>query len=137
MTKNEDKAIQAREKREIATETEQTRPGAVFSPFVDIFESPDEITVLADMPGVTTDTLRIDLRDRVLTLEGRVEGPERKDEQPVVSEFTSAGTFFRHFTLSDAIDQGGIDATLADGVLRVTLPKVKEVRPRRIEVKAS
>jgi len=57
-----DKDLQVREKQELQTEAEHTRPGLVFTPTVDIFESEQEITVLADMPGVASDGVTIDPR---------------------------------------------------------------------------
>ena len=116
---------------------EPTRSGPVFSPSTDIFENENVITVLADMPGVRADNLRVDLRERVLTLEGHAEAPEAENEEKILSEYTSSGTFYRQFTLSDTIDQSKIEATLHDGVLRVTLPKVEEAKPRQIEIKTT
>jgi HSP20 family protein len=52
MAESESKALQAKEKSEVTSPTEQTRPGMVFTPSVDIFETDEEITLLADMPGV-------------------------------------------------------------------------------------
>jgi len=114
---------------------EQTRPGPVYSPAVDIFETDAAITVLADMPGVKPDQLDIDLRDSVLTLKGRVTAPTSAGESDVLREY-DAGTFFRQFTLSEAIDQAKIDAQLSDGVLRLELPKVERAKPRQITVRA-
>ncbi len=113
---------------------EQTRPGAVYSPAVDIFENEKAITVLADMPGVKAQDLKIDLRESVLTLTGRVTPPDAAKESSVLREYQS-GTFFRQFTLSETIDQSKIDAKLTDGVLRLELPKVEKARPRQITVK--
>jgi HSP20 family molecular chaperone IbpA len=113
---------------------EQTRPGAVYSPAVDIFETDAAITVLADMPGVKPDQLEIDLRDSVLTLKGRFSSPVTAAESDVLREYES-GTFFRQFTLSQAIDQAKIDAHLTDGVLRLELPKVERAKPRQITVR--
>ncbi|HTP24902.1 MAG TPA: Hsp20/alpha crystallin family protein [Anaeromyxobacteraceae bacterium] len=115
---------------------EQTRPGPVYTPAVDIFENDKSITVLADMPGVKAQDLQIDLRESVLSLTGRVTPPESSNEWDVLREFQS-GLFFRQFTLSEAIDQGKIDAKLIDGVLRLELPKVEKARPRQITVKTS
>jgi HSP20 family molecular chaperone IbpA len=113
---------------------EQTRPGAVYAPSVDIFENDSAITVLADLPGVKAEDLKIDLRESVLTLTGRVTAPDRATESDVLREYRS-GTFFRQFTLSETIDQGKIDAKLTDGVLRLELPKVEKARPRQIAVR--
>jgi HSP20 family protein len=117
-----------------APPAEQTRPGPLYSPSVDIFENENSITLLADMPGVKAQDLRIDLRESVLTLTGRVTAPERAGDSDVFHEYRS-GTFFRQFTLSETIDQAGIDAKLTDGVLRLQLPKVEKAKPRQITIR--
>lgn len=132
----ETKDIQVKEKQEVATPAEQTRPGKMFTPAVDIFENEREITVMADMPGVKTDDLQIDLRENVLTLTGDVSPFEGKDEQVILMEY-DVGKFFRQFTLSEVIDQSKIEATLTDGVLRLKLPKIEKAKPRKISVKAA
>lgn len=114
--------------------TEGTRPGPVYTPAVDIYETEHAITVLADMPGVKAADLTIDLRDDVLTLSGRAAPLERAGETDVLREHR-AGTFFRQFTLSEAVDQAKIEATLKDGVLKLQLPKIEKARPRQITVK--
>lgn len=134
MAKETRTEIQKTEKAGVPTGPEQTRPGPVYSPAVDIFENDNSITVLADMPGVKAKDLKIDLRESVLTLTGRVTSPESPKESDVLREFQT-GTFFRQFTLSETIDQGKIDAKLTDGVLRLELPKVEKARPRQITVR--
>ena len=135
MADSESKALLAKEKAEVASPAEQTRPGLVFTPAVDIFETDKEITLLADMPGVQADDLNIDLRENVLTLEGNVQPPEGTDETDVIREYRT-GKYYRQFTLSQVIDQPKIDAELKDGVLRLRLPKVEAATPRKIAVKS-
>jgi HSP20 family molecular chaperone IbpA len=113
---------------------EQTRPGPVYSPAVDIFEHDSAITVLADMPGVRAQDLEIDLRENVLTLTGRTSAPEKEGQTSVLREY-EPGTFFRQFTLGSTIEQSKIDAKLSDGVLRLELPKAEKARPRQIAVR--
>ena len=115
---------------------EQTRPGPVYSPVVDIFENDSSITVLADMPGVKAQDLTIDLRESVLTLTGRASAVEGERETDVLREY-EPGTFTRQFSLSETIDQTKIDARLVDGVLRLELPKVERARPRQITVRTA
>ena len=134
MTDKESKEIQVKPKQELTSPAEQTRPGLVFTPNVDIFETDNEITLLADMPGVSSDNLTIDLRDNVLTLTGEVAPFEEANEKDILVEY-EIGKYHRKFNLSSVIDQSKIDAKLNDGVLRLSLPKVKEATPRRIEVK--
>lgn len=131
---NETRADMQRSESAMANVPEQTRPGPIYSPAVDIFETDAAITVLADMPGVKPDQLEIDLRDSVLTLKGRVSPPATAAESDVLREYET-GTFFRQFTLSQAIDQAKIDAHLSDGVLRLELPKVERAKPRQITVR--
>ncbi len=127
------KELKVREKQEVSSQTEQTRPGPVFTPDVDIFETEKEIVLLADMPGVSAEDLTIDLRDDVLTLTGEVQEQANEQEQALMMEF-GVGKFYRQFTLGEVINQGAIDANLQGGVLRLTLPKVEKATPRRITV---
>lgn len=130
------KALQAREKEEVATQAEQTVPGPTFTPAVDIFETDKALTVVADMPGVKPEDLSIDLHDNVLSFIGEVAAPEKEDELDVYREYRT-GRYVREFTLGELINQDKIDAELKDGVLRLTLPKVEEAKPRKIAVKAA
>lgn len=127
------KELQVREKQEVAAPAEQTRPGLVFSPLVDIFETDKEIVLLADMPGVTSDKLDVDLRENMLTLSAEAVSGKGSEEQDILSEF-AVGKFYRQFTLSEVIDQGKIEAKLNSGVLRLVLPKVEKAAPRKIQI---
>ena len=122
------------DKQEIVGTAEQMRSGPVFAPAIDFFESDQAIILLADLPGVRSDDLQIDLREGVLKLRGDVRTPENENEQDVIREYRT-GTFIRQFSLSEKIDQAAIEATLANGVLRLELPKVKAAMPRQIKVK--
>jgi HSP20 family molecular chaperone IbpA len=135
MAETDNKELKVREKQELATPAEQTRSGLVFTPHVDIYETEKEIILMADMPGVKTKDLTIDLRDDTLTLSGDIEPFENPDEQDLMIEY-EVGKFYRQFTLSEVIDQSKIDANLSDGVLWLALPKVEKAKPRRIEVTA-
>lgn len=131
----ESKELQIKEKQEVAAPAEQTRPGLVFTPEVDIFENDRHITLLADMPGVAADDVNIDLRDGVLTLTGDIKPWEGSEESDVLVEF-EIGKYYRRFNLSEAIDQAKIEAKLEDGVLRLILPKAEKALPRKITVNA-
>ncbi len=134
MADNKRKEMQKAEPHEMA-KAEATRPGVVYTPAVDIFETPDALTLLADMPGVRASSLKIDLREGVLTLAGVVDPFRRQGAEDLFVEF-EPGSYYRQFTVSDVIDQSRIEAKLTDGVLRLHLPKVEAVKPRQIMVKA-
>jgi len=128
--------IQKSEGTAVPAVPEMTRPGPVYTPAVDIFETEHAITVLADMPGVEPADLTVDLRESVLTLTGRASTAEGNKEGSILREY-QVGTFRRQFTLSEAIDQSKIDARLTDGVLRLELPKVEKAKPRQISVRTN
>jgi len=130
------KELQAKQKTEVNTPAEQTTPGAVFSPAVDIFETEKDIQLLADLPGVKSNDLKIDLRDNVLTLSGEVAPFEGSDENDIFIEY-EVGKYYRQFTLSEEIDQEKIEAELKDGVLRLTLPKAEKAVPKKIAIKVA
>ena len=134
MATGESKEIQVKPKQELATGAEQTRPGLVFTPSVDIFETEEEIILLADMPGVSSDSIAVDLRENTLTFTGEAASEAGEDEEAILSEYET-GQYYRQFTLSSVIDQDKIDANLTDGVLRLSLPKVEKATPRTIEVR--
>jgi HSP20 family molecular chaperone IbpA len=134
MADTQNKELKVREKQEVASPAEQTIPGLVFTPAVDIFETEKDITLLADMPGVKANDLTIDLRDNTLTLSADIASVDNSDEEAVLVEYET-GRYYRQFTLSEIINQGNIDAKLNDGVLRLTLPKVEKATPKKIAVK--
>lgn len=134
MTDKKSKDLQVKPKQELTSPAEQTQTGLIFTPSVDIFETDHEITLLADLPGVTADNLTIDLRENILSLTGDVAPFEGANEEDILIEY-EIGKYHRQFNLSSVIDQSKIDAKLNDGVLRLSLPKVEEVKPRRVEIK--
>lgn len=134
MTDKKSKDLQVKPKQELTSPAEQTQPGLIFTPNVDIFETDNEITLLADMPGVTANNLTIDLKENVLTLTGEVAPFEGANEEDILIEY-EIGKYHRQFNLASVIDQSKIDAKLNDGILRLSLPKVEEVKPRKIEIK--
>ena len=134
MADNQNKELKVREKQEMTSPAEQTTPGLVFTPAVDIFETEKEITLLADMPGVKADDLTIDLRDNTLTLTADTAPVDNADENEILMEYET-GRYYRQFTLGEMVNQENIDAKLNDGVLRLSLPKVEKATPKKITVK--
>jgi len=135
MVANDTKELKIKEKQEVSIPAEQTRPGLVFTPLVDIFETEKELVLLADMPGVRPEDLNIDLRDDTLTLTGDVQPLEGANENDLLIEY-EVGKYHRQFALSEIINQEKIDAQMQNGVLRLTLPKVEKATPRKITVQA-
>lgn len=128
-----DKEMQKREASS-PVETERTKTMKVFIPRVDICETEDAIVLLADMPGVDEKSVNITLEKNVLTLSGRVEPVSCEGYLAAYAEY-EAGDYERAFTLSDEIDRDKIEASVKDGVLKLTLPKAEPVKLRKISVK--
>jgi HSP20 family molecular chaperone IbpA len=131
-----DLQIQETEKREVAeTDAERTRDQLAFVPRADIYETDDEIVVVADMPGVDENTVDITLENNVLTINGYVEMEQPEGYSLAYAEYR-VGDYQRAFSLSDQIDREGIEATVKDGVLCLHLPKITEARVKKIAIKA-
>jgi HSP20 family molecular chaperone IbpA len=110
-------------------ETINQRPA--IRPPVDIYENTNEYLLIADLPGVGKENLVINLDGELLTIEGRV-GDER-GETPVEREYQLMD-YRRSFELPNIVDRDKVSAELKHGVLTLHLPKVDEVKPRRIQV---
>lgn len=132
---NPDNIINKREDTE-ARRSERTRAGRMFRPNVDIVETADELTVLADLPGATTESIDINFENGLLTLHARI--PERRaDSAGFLLREYGVGDFYRTFEVSEAVDANRISAEYRNGVLTLHLPKAEAVKPRKIAVSAS
>jgi HSP20 family protein len=108
--------------------------GGTWAPAVDIYEQDNNIVLKAELPGVDPKDVDIQLENNTLTLRG-----ERKLDSEVKKENyhrveRAYGAFTRSFTLPAVVDQGKIKAEFKDGVLRVTLPKREEAKPKQIQI---
>jgi HSP20 family protein len=129
------------------TQIAQREPGAVtraepaearrrvtLTPAVDIFEDSHAVTLFADLPGVPKEKLDVKVHDGSLTIEAESVVPVPPDLRLSHAE-VRAPCFSRRFTVSDEFDMSRIEAALKDGVLRLTIPRRDEAKPRRIEVR--
>ncbi|CEP34409.1 MULTISPECIES: Hsp20/alpha crystallin family protein [Halomonadaceae] len=105
-------------------------------PAVDIIEESNALKLVADMPGVTNETLKIELDNNVLSLEGEIALSMPEGLSALHAEVRGQ-RFARRFNLSHEVDSDAISATLVNGVLTLTLPKKDSHRTRRIEVQAA
>jgi len=101
-------------------------------PPVDIYETENDVILVADMPGVAKENLQLGVDNDELTISGLFLEPEATGKM-LVNECLY-GNYKRTFTLSDVIAQDKITAKLDDGVLTVTLPKNEKVKPRKIMI---
>jgi len=108
-------------------------PRLLFNPPIDIYETPDGLVLYADLPGVDSEGLDLQVQNNRLTLFGRVTSDVPASAHMLHQEY-HFGDFLRSFILSDEVDHDRIQAKLTNGVLRVELPRAPRAKPRRIEV---
>lgn len=114
--------------------TEDWALGGSWAPVVDIYEHEGSIVLKAELPGIDPKDVDVRLENNLLTLSG-----ERKLDNEVKQENyhrveRAYGAFTRSFTLPSVVDQEKIKADFKDGVLKVTLPKREEAKPKQISV---
>lgn len=130
-----EKELQMQQKKEVQQSGEPTRPIRQFVPSVDIYESSDTVGLFVEMPGVDYKGIDIDLDDGTLTITGTMKDMEIENENILMKEYES-GQYVRKFSISETIDQEKITASMRNGMLKLTLPKVEPAKPRKIDVKA-
>jgi len=129
----EGQSLEVQDKKELVSKEEKTTPVRYYVPATDIYETDETLTVFMEVPGVERKDIDINLENDVVRVEGRINPSKYDGFEPLYTEY-NVGHFARSFTLSSKIDQQRIGAQLDDGVLTLTLPKVKEAQPRRISV---
>jgi len=137
MTKKEEKSLDITKQEVVESEEmERTRDRQCYVPRTDIFETKDEIVILADVPGADEDALDITLEKGVLTINAYVDEMVPESFKRVYSEY-EGGDYRRSFKLSDEIDQSKIKASVKNGELRLQLPKAEPAKAKKIKVKAA
>lgn len=105
------------------------------APAVDVYESEEEFLLVADLPGIRREDLRIDIENEQLLIEGHCEKAGERRGRELACEFRPLD-YKRSFALPEGIDASRITAQLASGILMMHLPKQARERPHRVEVKA-
>jgi HSP20 family protein len=105
-----------------------------FNPRVDIAEDEKSVHVHAELPGLSTEDVKLTISEGVLTIRGE---KKRQEEQPA-SNFVrierSFGAFVRQFTLPENLQDDAVTASFTNGVLEITIPKSEPVKPKEREV---
>jgi HSP20 family protein len=103
---------------------------------VDLSETEEEVVVKASLPGVKSEDIQISVTGDTLTVKGEAQADQEEKQQNFYRRERRFGTFQRSFTLPAKVDADQAQASFENGVLTLQLPKVPEVRPKTIEVKA-
>jgi HSP20 family protein len=114
-----------------------TRPEwteGVWTPSVDVSETKDNVIINAEIPGMSKEDVKLSVQNNVLTLSGeRKQEKEEKDANYHRIE-RSYGSFSRSFTLPASVKPDKVKATYKDGILKITLPKSEEAKPKQIPI---
>ena len=105
-------------------------------PPVDVIEDAFGITLIADLPGVAKDKLHVRIEADALSIEGEVDLPLSNGLEATYAEVQSP-RYQRSFTLGQELDTEKVVAEFRHGVLKLTIPKVEQAKPRKIEVQVA
>jgi HSP20 family protein len=103
-------------------------------PSVDIYESENEMVLTAEVPGIDEKDIEIKIEDNTLTLRGERKFQKETKEENYHRIERSYGSFYRAFTLPTSIDADRIHAEHESGVLKITMPKKHELKPRTVKI---
>lgn len=110
---------------------------ADWTPSVDISETEGEYQIMAEIPDVKKDDVKITLEDGVLTIQGQRKQAKEQHSTKYHRIERSYGSFARTFSLPDVIEVENVKAEFKDGVLHLHLPKSEKAKPKTIEVKVA
>ncbi len=108
--------------------------GSDWVPQVDISEDQAGYTVVADVPGIDPADVEITLHNNVLTIRGERGEDQETEDKGIRRRERVRGSFMRRFTMPESVDETGVTATAANGVLKITIPRVSASKPLSISV---
>lgn len=104
------------------------------APHVDIYETEDDYVLIANMPGVSRENVRVKLEEGDMVIMGKIDYDGLLSRKFILNE-NEIGNFYRKFRISNGIDESKIEAKLENGQLIVNMPKHERVKPKNIEIK--
>ncbi|MGB8952149.1 MAG: Hsp20/alpha crystallin family protein [Candidatus Aminicenantales bacterium] len=103
-------------------------------PPVDIFETENELVLTAEIPGIEEKDVEIKIEDNALSIKGERKFEKETKEENYHRIERAYGSFFRSFTLPNSVDQDKIQAEHENGVLKITMSKRQELKPRKVKI---
>lgn len=116
----------------VAKKNEQTEVVSLY-PHTDIYENKEGVSLTIDLPGVSKETLDIDVDQDILTIKGKINLKTEENLSPTFMEIRSK-LFERRFTLGDELDSSRIKANLNQGELKLSIPRLEQHKPRKINI---
>ncbi len=122
------------EEAHLARGEERDLVSGLWSPSVDIYETEQELVLTAEVPGIEDKNIEIKIEDNTLTLKGERKFEKETEEESYHRIERAYGSFYRSFSLPSHIDQDKVEAEHENGVLKITMPKKHEAKPRTVKV---
>jgi len=114
---------------------DQEKVGAAnFVPALDVVEDDEALSIVAELPGLKKEDIKIKVRDGVLTLSGEKKFEDEQKKENYYRIERSYGTFARSFTLPTTVDSSAIEAKMKDGVLELRVPKKPEAQEKEVDI---
>jgi HSP20 family protein len=110
---------------------------AAWAPACDVFEDKDTVKIVAELPGVKPEDVKLSIENNLLTIRGEKKQVAEEHNERVHRYERTYGAFERHFALPNTVDADKVEARFEHGVLTIVLPKAERARPREIQVKVS
>lgn len=107
---------------------------SAWHPLVDIFETEQGVAIHVDLPGVNKEEVSVEVKENVLTIRGERKGDQTVADDRYYRRERAFGTFQRSFATHTLISPGDIKATFKRGVLKIEIPKPREVKPKQVSV---
>jgi HSP20 family protein len=113
---------------------EKDMVSSAWNPSVDIYEKENEIVLKAEVPGIDENDIEIKIEDNTITLNGERKFEKETKEENYHRIERSYGSFYRSFTLPQNINQDKIKAESENGILKITMPKKAELKPKKVKI---
>ena len=104
-------------------------------PSINVAEDKDGVQVVAEIPGIPKEDVKVQLHDGTLTISGERKSPENADDSEILRREIRYGAFSRTIQLPESVDTENVTAEYTNGVLRVTLPKREAAKPKEISIR--
>ena len=100
-------------------------------------ETPDNLIVRCELPGVNAEEIEVDINNNILTIRGEKKQEELTDSENYYRVERVYGRFSRSFSLPQRVEGDAVSARYKDGILLITIPKAEEAKPRKIQIEAA
>jgi HSP20 family protein len=105
-----------------------------WAPAVDIYEDESQLVLTAEIPGLSEKDVEIKIEDNVLSIQGERKLQKETREENYHRIERAYGSFYRSFTLPNYVDEDKIRAENENGVVKITMPKKAELKPRKVKI---